>query len=72
MTRRYTRYKYYALYNLDEELVMVGTSEECAEFLGLKYNSFMCRISNLKHGRIKGNTLNYHIYEIEEGDNGND
>ena len=45
--------KYYTLYNKDDEYLFGGTAKECADFLGIKYDTFMkqktrCRVRNSK------------------------
>ena len=45
--------KYYTLYNKDDEYLFGGTAKECADFLEIKYDTFMkqkvrCKIRNSK------------------------
>ena len=68
MTRHYRSSKFYAVYTINDELVMVGNVQECADFMGLKKQSFRCRLTHVKSGRIKEKRVKYKVYEIKEGE----
>lgn len=44
----------YAVYDKDNNLVFIGTSIQCAKYLGLTMGSFYCRVSRIKTGRFNG------------------
>lgn len=48
--------KEYAVYDKHEKLLMIGTAKECAEYLGLTIESFYCRVSKLRTGKVNGKT----------------
>lgn len=57
--------KEYAVYDTDETCVFVGTSKECAEFMGVTIASFYSNVTRTKQGKLKG-IYGYRVYEIEE------
>ena len=61
--------KQYAVYNQDDELVAVGTSKECCEFMGITMQGFRQKLHRRVAGKLKGRQLKYYdIYEIEKGE----
>lgn len=46
--------KEYAIYDKFENLLMIGTSKECADYLGITIESFYCRVSRLRLGKVNG------------------
>lgn len=59
--------KWYALYNHNEELVMVGTATECSKFIGFKnVGVFYCYVTRIKKGKWNKHKTKYLVYEIEE------
>lgn len=44
----------YAVYDKENNIVFIGTSIQCAKYLGLRINSFYSRVSNLKRGKVNG------------------
>lgn len=63
--------KTYALYNRDDELVFVGTSKECAKFLGHGISTFRSMASKHNRGVVKKG-YKYSIYTLKEEKEEND
>lgn len=55
--------KDYAIYNLNDEILMVGSLRECAKYIGIRYNSII-RKKNDQHKKSK--LRKYLIVEIED------
>ena len=55
--------KDYAIYNLNDEILMVGSLRECAKYIGIRYNS----INRKKKEQHKKSKLSkYLIVEVED------
>lgn len=57
--------KQYAIYDKEENIVMVGNAQQCANFMGIKLNSFYSQITRVKNGKIKSGR-EYNVYKVEE------
>jgi len=57
--------KLYAVYNKNDEIVCVGSSKECSNFLGVTIDSFYTYVSKILSERITNRK--YMIYVINEG-----
>ena len=57
---------FYAIYDKHENLVFVGNSNECREFLDTTMSSFYCLVTRTANGIIKG--YKYRVYKIESGE----
>ena len=55
--------KDYAIYNLNYEILMVGSLRECAKYIGIRYNSII-RKKNDQHKKSK--LRKYLIVEVED------
>lgn len=54
MNKKYNLRKEYAVYDKEDNLLMIGTARECTEYLGLTIDSFYCRVSKLRTGKANG------------------
>lgn len=54
MSEKRTIKKEYAVYDKEENLLMIGTAKECAKYLELTMESFYCRVSRLRCGKVNG------------------
>ena len=61
--------KQYAVYDKQDNIVMVGNAQQCAKFMGIKLNSFYSQITRVKNGKIKSGR-EYNVYKVEEWKNG--
>ena len=56
--------KIYAIYNKNDEIVCVGSSKECSNFLGVTIDSFYTYVSKILAKRITDRK--YMIYRVED------
>ena len=58
---------FYAVYDVEDACVFVGSSKECAEFMNLTIASFYSNVTRTKQRTNKG-CFRYRAYQIEEGE----
>ena len=57
----------YAVYDKDDNLVMVGNYKECIEYMGITKDSFLRQIRTVKRGK-ESIRRKYTAYKIEESE----
>ena len=58
---------YYAVYDNEDNLLMVGNAIECINYTGMKRNSFYAHVMRLERGKIKkGNKYRVFRFPIED------
>lgn len=59
-------FKEYMIYDADDSYVFSGSIIECAEYLNMTKESFMCAVSRMRKGVNKTFRNGCKAYEIEE------
>lgn len=49
--RRPHNYKFYTIYDRDDNIIAAGTARECAKQMGLTFSSFRSTLSKIRHGQ---------------------
>lgn len=62
------RKKKYVVYDLDHNLVKIGTREECAEYMRMSLTTFTEHVRKLRNGEIR-NGKRYNAYSLEHDAN---
>lgn len=58
---------YYAVYDNEDNLLMVGNAIECINYTGMKINSFYAHVMRLERGEIKkGNKYRVFRFPIDD------
>lgn len=59
---------FYAVYDREDNAVMVGTAEEVARWLGVNVGTIYSKVFYTQHHERPDGHIKYRVYRIEEGE----